>query len=182
MKIIVKSIYKPFLFLLILAITSCEKDTPEVVEEQEVITTVTIEFTAADNPTQTFRWQMDQANTQTITLKANTPYEVSIAFLDESDPGDVEDITEEVVEEADEHQVFYEFSDVTVAYTSGDLDTLDSNNNPVFIHSIWTASSTGTGIARAYLIHEPTTKTSTTRNGFGGETDVAIDIPIAIVD
>ena len=182
MKIVINPIYNLFILFLTLSFTSCEKDTPEIVEEQEVITTVTIEFKAADASSQTFKWQMDQANTQTITLKTNTPYEVSIAFLDESDPGNVKVITGGVAEEADEHQIFYEFSDVAVSYTSGDNDALDSNNNPVFIHSIWTASSTGTGFARAYLIHEPTTKSSTTRNGFGGETDVAIDIPITIVD
>jgi hypothetical protein len=165
-----------------LFIISCSKDTPEVVEEQELITTVELEFRAADETTQTIRWQVDQTNNQTVSLKANTAYEVSISFFDESDPADVEDITEEVREEADEHQVFYEFSNVSVSYTSGDLDTLDSEGNPVFIHSIWNASATGSGIIRAYLIHEPTTKSSTNRDGFGGETDVAVDIPITIIE
>ena len=173
-----------FTFLLVaLFLVSCSKDsTPEVIEEQELITTVTLEITAANQPTQSIRWKVDETNNNTVSLKANTDYEVSIGFLDESDPGDVEDITEEVREEADEHQVFYEFSNVSVSYSISDTDTLDGDGNPVFIKSIWNASTTGSGIIRAYLIHEPTTKNSSTRAGFGGETDVEIDIPITVIE
>ena len=53
-------------------------------------------------------------------------------------------------------------------------------NNPLFLNSIWTASSAGTGTARVYLIHEPTTKTSTSRGGFGGETDVEVDFTVVV--
>jgi hypothetical protein len=93
---------------------SCEKETPEIVEEQELITTVELQFQASGEAPKTIRWEVDQTNAPTVTLNANTAYEVAIAFLDESDPADVEDITEEVREEADEHQVFFEFSGVTV--------------------------------------------------------------------
>lgn len=168
-----------FSFFLLL---SCEKETPEIVEEQELITTVELQFQASGEAPQTIRWEANQTNVPTVTLKANTAYEVAIAFLDESDPADVEDITEEVREEADEHQVFFEFSGVTVDFTSGSSDTLDSDGNPVFLHTVWNATSTGTGIIKAYLIHEPTSKTSTTRAGFGGETDVAIEIPFTVVE
>ena len=94
----------------------------------------------------------------------------------------MEDITEEVIEEADEHQVFYDFSDVSISYSSGTNDTIDSDGNPVYLNSLWTASSSGSGIVQAFLIHEPTSKTGTSRDSFGGETDVAIDIPITISD
>ena len=46
-----------FTFLLVaLFLVSCSKDsTPEVIEEQELITTVTLEITAANQPTQSIR-------------------------------------------------------------------------------------------------------------------------------
>ena len=172
-----------------LLISSCSSDEdevdeiPELINEEEVITTVVLTFDSSDNPTQTIRWAVEEDNSsKVINLKANTDYQVGISFLDETDPSDVEDITEEVIEEADEHQVFYDFSDVSISYSSGTNDTIDSDGNPVYLESLWTASSSGSGIVQAFLIHEPTTKTGTSRDSFGGETDVAIDIPITIVE
>ena len=172
-----------------LLISSCSSDEdevdeiPELINEQEVITTVVLTFDSSDNPTQTIRWAVEEDNSsKVINLKANTAYQVGISFLDETDPSDVEDITEEVIEEADDHQVFYDFSDVSISYSSGTNDTIDSDGNPVYLNSLWTASSSGSGIVQAFLIHEPTSKTGTSRDSFGGETDVAIDIPITISD
>lgn len=59
-------------------------------------------------------------------------------------------------------------------------DTLDSNQNPLFVNSLWNTSEAGTGTVRVYLIHEPVTKSSSTRDGFAGETDVTVDFPIII--
>ena len=59
-------------------------------------------------------------------------------------------------------------------------DTLDSNQNPLFVNSLWNTSEVGTGTVRVYLIHEPVTKSSSTRDGFAGETDVTVDFPIII--
>ena len=172
-----------------LLISSCSSDEdevdeiPELINEQEVITTVVLTFDSSDNPTQTIRWAVEEDNSlKFINLKANTEYQVGISFLDETDPSDVEDITEEIIEEADDHQVFYGFSDVSISYSSGTNDTIDSDGNPVYLNSLWTASSSGSGIVQAFLIHEPTSKTGTSRDSFGGETDVAIDIPITIAD
>jgi len=162
---------------------SCDKDEdPELIEEQELITTVVLNITSDGAANQTVRWNMDTNQTPTISLQANQQYQVSVSFLDESDPADTEDITEEVKEEADEHQVFYEFSGVSISYTSGQGDVSDSANNPLYVNSIWTASSAGTGTARVYLIHEPTTKTSTSRGGFGGETDVEVDFTVVVFE
>lgn len=169
-------------FIIALLFLSCEKETPEIIEEQELITTVELQFQTTDEPNQVIRWQVNQSTPEAVTLKLNTDYEVSIAFYDESDPGEVEDITEEVSEEADEHQVFYEFSSVDISFTSGDNDTLDSNGNPIFLHTVWNANTTGTGIFKAYLIHEPTSRNGDVRSDFGGETDVAIEIPITVME
>ena len=81
---------------------SCDKDEdPELIEEQELITTVVLNITSDGAANQTVRWNMDTNQTPTISLQANQQYQVSVSFLDESDPADTEDITEEVKEEAD---------------------------------------------------------------------------------
>jgi len=161
---------------------SCEKETPEIVEEQELITTVSLKFQSEEEPTQTLRWQLDQENVERANLKVNTPYTVTVTFLDESDPGAIEDITQEIKEEADVHQVFYEFSGLNITFSSGSGDIKDAQGNPLYLETIWTPTTSGAGSVRVYLIHEPTSKTSTTRSGFGGETDVAVDFPISIID
>jgi hypothetical protein len=170
------------LLILLITISSCSKDTPEVVNEEELITTIELNFSTQGEPDQTVRWETEAANSAEIVLKSNTEYDVQITFLDESDPSDIENINAEIIEEADEHQVFYEFSGVSVTYGQGTSDTLDSDQNPVYINSIWNTSDVNSGVVRVFLIHEPTTKSSTTRDGFGGETDVSVDIPIRIIE
>ena len=180
MKFILNIQYKTLYLLLSLLIISCSKDDPEPINEEELITTVQLTFKSPGITDQTVRWQEGSNNSDIISLAVNTQYEVEIIFLDESDPSDIEDITEEVKEEADEHQVFYQFSQLNISLGQSSSDTLDSNQNPLFVNSLWNTSEAGTGTVRVYLIHEPVTKSSSTRDGFAGETDVTVDFPIII--
>lgn len=180
-----KKVFSVMLFAslpLISLFNACSKEDPEIIEEQELITTVVLTLSSNNAPDQTVRWTLEAADAPSISLQANQEYEVAISFLDESDPQDIEDITEEVREEADEHQVFYDFSGVTISYISGEGDTIDEDNNPVNVNTLWTVSGPGSGSVTAYLIHEPISKTSTTRDGFGGETDVQVSFPIVITE
>ena len=43
-----------------------------------------------------------------IELDTNSTYHVGIFFYNDSDPDNIEDVTLEIIEEADVHQVFYE--------------------------------------------------------------------------
>ena len=180
MKFILNIQYKTLYLLLSLLIISCSKEDPEPINEEELITTVQLTLKSPGITDQIVRWQEGSNNSDIISLAANTQYEVEIIFLDESDPSDIEDITEEVKEEADEHQVFYEFSQLNIGLEQSSSDTLDSNQNPVYINSLWNTSEVGSGTVRVYLIHEPVTKSSSTRDGFAGETDVTVDFPIII--
>ena len=180
MKFILNIQYKALYLLLSLLIISCSKEDPEPINEEELITTVQLTFKTPGITDQIVRWQEGSNNSDIISLAANTQYEVEIIFLDESDPSDIEDITEEVKEEADEHQVFYQFSQLNISLEQSSSDTLDSNQNPLFVNSLWNTSEVGTGTVRVYLIHEPVTKSSPTRDGFAGETDVTVDFPIII--
>ena len=91
-----------------------DNDDPKPVNEEEVITTMTITFSntqnASDLVVATFRDLDDpggDAATKTDSnLSADATYTVSISFLNETETRS-EDITKEVDEEDEEHQIFY---------------------------------------------------------------------------
>ena len=92
----------------------------------------------------------------------------------------MENITNEVKKEADEHQIFYEFSGVAIEFEQAPSDVLDSYQNPLYVNTLWSTSNSGSGVVRVYLIHEPIQKTGSARSDFGGETDIAVDFTLQI--
>lgn len=164
-----KSIFLIPLLILALIFTGCSDDDPPVeVNEEELITTVTITLSPAgsgadivlktvdmdgegpDDPIVT----VDGIETNQVTLATGTTYAGSIELLNESNPDDVEDITEEVaVDEADEHQFFYVIGsglDVTTAYSDQ-----DEEGKPVGVEFTLTANSSSSGDLTFILLHEP---------------------------
>lgn len=114
-------------------LTGCDSNDPSgEVNDQEVITEVTITLTNAADANDVVRVQptFDAAgvlqNTSTLNLTPGVTYNGSIEFRNGlTDDPDEEDITEEVREEAAEHQVFYELnglSGVTVTVTDQESD------------------------------------------------------------
>ena len=171
-----------YAFLLgVIFFISCSKDDPDAINEQEFISNVIVTLASEDGETQTVDWDISEMNSQNINLKVNTNYNVNVSFINNSDPTDVENVTLEVIQEADEHQVFFEFAEVSVNVSSAGNDTKVGLRG-VLINSVWNASATGTGLVRLYLIHQPTNFNATTREGMGGFNDVAIDIPVSIIE
>ncbi len=181
MKNYLKKVSIIYISLVTILIYSCSKDDPDGINEQEYISNVVMVIKSDDGATQTIDWDISEMNSQVINLKASTNYNVDISFLNQSDPADIENITLEVIEEADEHQIFYEFAEVSVNVTSAENDTKVGPRG-VLVNSVWRSTSTGSGIVRVYLIHQPTNFNATTREGFGGFNDVSIDIPVTITD
>ncbi len=178
-------------FLIITVITifaacSSDDDIPQVINEEETITTVKLSV-IEDGTTNTQNVSWIQGingtnNLPTITLEQNKTYNVRIQFLDESNPSDIEDITEEVIEEKDEHYIFYDSTVNGLTISSSTNDIIDTNNIGINIDTNWQISTTSTGgTVRAYLIHEPSQKTGNVRDDFGGETDIEVDFNIAIL-
>ena len=157
---------------------SNDDDTPELINEEEEITRVTFELTS-DNTTTSYTWNAGDTNF-TLPLTADSSYQVAVSFFNASDPTDVEEINPEVIEEADEHQVFFENGSSTVTISSSSADNQDSAGNPLGLKTTWTTAEAGNAVVRLFLIHEPSTKTATSRADFGGETDVQIDINVAV--
>ena len=167
--------------LVLVLISSCTKDDPDAVNQQEYISNVVLKIQSSDGSSQTVDWDISEQNPQSINLIANSDYDVEISFLNSSDPSDIENITLEVIEEASEHQVFYEFVEVSIDITSASDDTKDGARG-VLIKSVWNANASGSGVVRIYLIHQPTNFDATTREAFVGFNDVAIDIPVIVTN
>ncbi|MEK9957415.1 MAG: hypothetical protein VW578_01365 [Flavobacteriaceae bacterium] len=174
-------IFSSLALLFTIQLTSCTKDDPPPVNEEEVIDRVVIELTNnSTNEQSTYTWNEGDTGLA-ISLSEGATYRASVSFLNATNPADIEDVTEEVREEADDHFVFYEIgSAAQLAISSSSNDTRDSDNQAIGLHTTWEAKATGETLVRLYLIHEPDNKQGTTRNGIGGETDAQIDLNITI--
>ena len=192
-----KNIYlKATLLSTVLLFIACDKDdAPEAENEMEVFTKAVIKVTnLSDNSSETYEFEVEdhdhdhdhshsviaanqegEHGIQEIELMSSSEYKFEISFLNESDPNNVIDMTEEVIEEADEHHVFFELGWQGVSYESMSGDTIDSNGNPLNLVTKWTTTTAGFAIVEAYLIHQPTSKSGNTRDDFGGATDVEIE-------
>lgn len=160
----------------LLAFTGCKKDDDTA---QENITTVTVHLKATGFD-QEFEWEdLDGAGgtnpvIDEIAIPANTTFECSVHVYDRS-KNPVEDITEEVEEEAEEHLFTFtvDRANLTVAYTDQ-----DANGKPVGIKSTWTSAGASNGTVRIRLFHEPTDKGNLANPG--GETDIDVTFPVKI--
>ena len=173
-------------FLVITTLISCNND-DEPVNEEEVITTVTTTLTNGSNViTLTSRdLDGDGPNAPVVTvsgsLRTSTVYTGAVTFLNETvTPAD--DITIEVKEEGDEHQLFFQVPSAigTVAYT----DT-DATGKPIGLSFTLTTKSAATGNLVVTLRHLPNKSASGVATGditnAGGATDAAVTYPLVVV-
>ena len=198
--IYIKSIITLSLFILIL---SCSKDSdPDPVHEEEVITLVTLEVTkVGSSDTKKYNFEVEghdhgdedheeeeedhddhEGEHTEIELDANSSYNVSMMIYNDTDPNNIEDVTPEIIDEADEHQVFYAITDELTGFSisSASNDTKDSEGYPLFIKTTWTTTGETSGDVVGYLFHEPTSKTGSTRNDFGGAVDFEIEFEVHV--
>lgn len=176
------------LFISSLAIISCsDDDHPEHAHEEEVITTMKIVLTPATGTEVTLQSQDldgDGPNAPIITpgtLAANTTYQGVITVLNETvSPAD--DVTTEVIAEADEHQFFYSATGVNSTFTYAAPN--DSNGNPLGVNFTLQTGDAGTGNYVFTLRHEPNKTAAGVKTGditnAGGETDIEATIPVTI--
>ena len=199
-----KNIYTNSLLIIsaFLLVISCDKGEPVVVHEHEVFTRVVLEV-KKDGETNFKKYTFeveghddhghddhgdddhgddDHGDEHTeVELDTNSTYHVGIFFYNDSDPDNIEDVTLEIIEEADVHQIFYEMTEISgFSIAAASDDTKDSNGNPLFLKTNWTTTSETSGDVVAYLIHEATSKTGSTRADFGGATDVEIEFEVHV--
>ncbi len=177
-----------FTILLLLAtavlFVACEDDDDddEPINEQEVITTVQVTFTnQATNQVATFAARDTDGDggnpplIDDIVLEERQTYNVSVEFLDESDPSDIEDITEEVMEEDLEHLVCY-FTDGQVPAPSN--LSQDSEGNTLGLTALLNTGNTGAGTFRVVLRHEPEKTSADPCDTGETDADVTFDVTI----
>jgi hypothetical protein len=168
------------LMVVIMATTlvGCKKDDgPD--DENELITTILLTFTPDEGgASSTYAWRDIEMNgnpeIQTISLSAGTVYTLSVEVLDET-KNPVDNITEEIEAENDEHQIFY-FSNpgslLTLTYQDQDAGGL-----PVGLNMRVVTGTSGTGTLRAVLKHAPGTKDGQFATG---TTDFDVTFPVTL--
>ncbi|MEM6261042.1 MAG: type 1 periplasmic binding fold superfamily protein [Bacteroidota bacterium] len=170
-------------------ITSCDNDDDAPTEppnEEEVITSLTMTFSGGG--VAIFTWidaDGEGPAAPVITeqaLQANTTYTVDITLLNTLEMP-AENITEEIAEEDDEHQFFFETSaglDLDIAYAD-----MDDDGNPLGLRTTFTTGAAGTGTVKVTLRHEPTkgityTPGGAIPSGAGGSTDIEVTFDVEI--
>lgn len=114
------------------------------------------------------------------TLEANQTYTGSVKLLNESETPS-EDITLEVLEEDEEHQLFFvsSVSDVSITYSDQ-----DANGNPVGVNTEVMSGDSANGTLTVILRHEPNKEAAGVKDGdptnAGGETDIEVVFPLYV--
>ena len=183
---------KHFRFFFVLALSgslfiACSDDddgNPDPVNEEEVITTMTVVLSpqggGTDITLQTRDLDGDGPDAPVVSvsgnLAASTTYEGDIELLNETeDPP--EDITEEVEEEDDEHQFFFVTTGNIADVSYGDED---GDGNPVGLVFTLTTGDAGNATIAITLRHEPKKPNDGTLSDAGGETDITETFDLTI--
>lgn len=177
-------IFKYALLASTLIFASCSKDEPlpAPVNQEEVITTLTVMLESGSDTVVMQYQDLDgdgpDAATVTVSgpLSNNTAYDASIVLLNETeDPA--ENINEEIQEEDLDHQFFYTVGsglDVTTEYNS-----FDSAGNPLGLDFYLVTAGASSGGLTFTLRHEPN-KPNTGLENAGGETDIEVTFDITV--
>ncbi|MHA8053167.1 hypothetical protein [Aquirufa sp. Wall-65K1] len=174
-------------FFLSLTLLSCKKD-PEVepTDDNELITTVDLEFTNSKNVTKTFSFQDLDANSitppdkfESIVLDANESYEMEVKVYDESKKTKV-DVTEKIKEDAEAH--LFVFKVTPASLFSVKAKDKDKNNLPLGLKN--TGKTQGKGIGKLHVIlkHQPPANGKRTKTGDEeiGSTDIDLEFKLEV--
>lgn len=174
---------------LLLVTSACSSEDPELINEEELITTVTISFTnttmANDVVNVSFR-DLDgpgggNPEIDDLVLSANASYTYTIEFLNEqSTPA--ESITAEVRAEGADHQVFLlKGGNANIVTTYSDQDI---NGNPIGLTGTATTADASNGTFSVVLIHLPNKSATGVSDGnisgAGGEEDIRVQFNLSI--
>ncbi|MDO5970161.1 type 1 periplasmic binding fold superfamily protein [Flavivirga aquimarina] len=164
-------------------------DDPEIVIEEEVITTMTATLVPVGGGTtitlMTQDLDGDGPNEPEVTvsgdLVANTTYNGSLVLLNET-KNPAEDITEEIEELDDEHQFFFQATNSIATFAYSDTD---GDGNPVGLSFTLTTGSAGTGTITIVLRHEPNKGATGVSDGditnAGGSTDITETFSVTVI-
>ncbi|WP_276482553.1 hypothetical protein [Paraflavitalea pollutisoli] len=140
------------------AFTACKKDKGET-NEEEVITTLQLTFTPQGGGSPLV-YKFEDADgpggaaptIDQIVLAPSKSYDVALQLLNKT-ANPVEDITEEIEEEAAAHRFYFTPATGSNITVSG-LDK-DANGVDLGLHSVWTTTAAATGSVKVTLRHYP---------------------------
>ena len=153
--------------VLILGLLSCDDDDDPIIENpEEVITDITLTLTPTGGGTGgapitlSFSDPDGDGGNAPMTmvsgpLAANASYTGTLTVLNASDPNDVEDVTAEIRNEDEEHQIFYIVEgglNLTPAYSNIDED---DDGNPLGVITDMTTGDPSSGSLTLIILHEP---------------------------
>lgn len=178
---------KAALAIAILLFAACEPDDPIIPNEEEVITTLTYTLTPdGGGDAIILRFQDldgDGGDAPIIEggiLATNQSYVGTLDLLNEQETP-ASSISDEILEEDEDHQFFFQ-TDITglnVTYSDQDAD-----GNPIGLRSQLTTTEAGKGTLTLILRHEPYKSASGVSNGditsAGGETDIEVSFDIDV--
>ena len=172
------------LIMSVIIFSACDKDDPKIPNEEEVITTLRYTLSPEGDNNEDSKIVLsfqdldgDGGKSPVImgaNLKANTTYLGTLELLNELG-SPAEKITEEIQEEDEAHQFFFESSlkDLSIAYADKDED-----ENPIGLKTKLITQAAGQGTLKITLRHEPNKTAEGVSDGdiklAGGETDIEI--------
>ncbi|MCB9257001.1 MAG: type 1 periplasmic binding fold superfamily protein [Chitinophagales bacterium] len=174
--------------LLIFILQGCNKDEPIIINDEELITTLRLEFTPSDSSqTRIIQFQdLDGDGGQAPifsadTLNANTNYSLRLYVLNESEsPAD--DITSEILEEGEDHQFFFLIDNalnLSVSYND-----FDNNTNPIGLINYASTQGASSGQFSVVLRHQgdkfATGVSSGDITNAGGATDIEVSFDVVV--
>jgi len=170
----------------VLFLNSCKDDDPIDMNDEEVITTLTYTLTPTSGDVVTLSFldlDGDGGDDPIITggiLQSNMSY-IGVLDLKNEAETPAESITEEIEEEALEHQFFFTATgaNLTVGYADE-----DDNGNPLGLVTTLTTSDASSGTIQVVLRHEPDKSATGVQSGditnAGGETDIEVTFDITL--
>ncbi len=185
-------VFVVFAMIAVLILDGCKKkkDDPEPApNEEELITTVKLKVknTLLSSDSTEVVWKDidgDGGNPPvigTLTLKANSFYSGYLTLLDESHAGHTHNITDEINNEKEAHQFFYQSTGNLSNFTYVDFD---ANGKPVGLRFSFQTGAAGSATLRIVLRHQPNKSATGVASGditnAGGTTDVDITFPVTI--
>ena len=172
--------------------------------ENEVMTTLKLTFAGSDGNSAVFTWADPEDDgspvIDDISLTNGETYTVTLEVINElEDPA--EDITPEISDEKDEHQVFFTGTAVKgPANTANDAAVIehsysdtDNNGFPIGLTNSFVATSAGTGVLNVVLRHMPPVNGTPVKTGdlagvmdggkvtdLPGSTDISVDFNVSV--
>lgn len=189
--------FKFYALALVAALTfsSCSNDDDNPappVNEEELITTVTAIYTPVGGGTAiTLQYKdLDGEGANPPVIIVSSPFEKNktyngvVTFKNElANPP--EDITPEILEEGDEHQLFYQKTGTLNPFTYGTASSnFDKNGKPIGLQSVFATTGAASGTLTITLRHEPNKSGANVAAGditnAAGSTDAEVSFSISV--